>query len=89
MFDDLSSGIGKPFLGNKKGTIRNRLFDKLYFNDGIIQLNPKGKMEFRGPHTHQWRPLWRRQELKVLRRILLQGFRLWQKYTYAVPATAE
>lgn len=82
IFDDLSSGIGKPFWGNQKGTIRNRVFDKLYLNDGIIQLNQKGQMEFRGPHTHPWKPGWRRQELKVLRRILVQGFRLWQKYTY-------
>ncbi|WP_426492551.1 hypothetical protein [Hymenobacter sp. 102] len=89
MFDDLSSGIGKPFLGNQKGTIRNRLFDKLYLNDGIIQLNQKGQMDFRGPHTHPWKPRWRRQELKVLRRILLQGFRLWERYTYVVPASTE
>lgn len=82
IFDDLSSGIGKPFLGNQKGTIRNRIFDKLYLNNGLIQLNQKGQMEFRGAHTHPWKPRWRRQELKVLRRILLQGFRLWQKYTY-------
>ncbi|WP_170172589.1 hypothetical protein [Hymenobacter rigui] len=46
-------------------------------------------MDFRGPHTHPWKPRWRRQELKVLRRILLQGFRLWERYTYAVPVTAE
>ncbi|OWP64510.1 hypothetical protein CDA63_03840 [Hymenobacter amundsenii] len=81
-FSDVGSGVSVPFDGDRKSTVRNRVFDKLYFNDGIFQINQDGKADFHGPHTKPWIPGWKREERKKLQRSLKQGFRLWQKHTY-------
>jgi hypothetical protein len=86
MFDDLSSGIAKEFIGNRKGPARNRVYDKLFFGSGVVGINQQGRAELTGPHTRPWIPKWRLQERKVLRRVLQQGFRLWKKYTYRATA---
>ena len=82
LFDDLSTGIEREFAGNRKGPVRNRVYDKLFFGSEVVGVNQQGKAEITGPHTRPWIPKWRLQERKVLRRILRQGFWLWQKYTY-------
>ncbi|MBO3269041.1 hypothetical protein [Hymenobacter defluvii] len=87
MFSDVGTGVGNLFDGDRKSPVRNRVFDKLYLNDGIIQINQEGRMEFRNATTKPWIPRWRLQERKMLKRCLQQGFRLWQKYTY--PATID
>lgn len=87
MFSDVGTGVGNPFDGDRKSPVRNRVFDKLYLNDGIIQINQQGRMDFHNADTKPWIPRWRLQERKMLKRCLQQGFRLWQKYTY--PATID
>ncbi|WP_139920633.1 hypothetical protein [Hymenobacter sp. DG01] len=74
-FDDLSSGVGHEFAGNRKAPVRNRVFDLLYAQSGLWKITAE--------------PIWRLQERKVLRRILQQGFRLWQRYTYQASAPAR
>ena len=68
LFDDLGCSVRKLFTGNVKAPVRNRVFELLYATAKV------------------WRtPLpivWPRQERNVLRRILRQGFRLWNKYVY-------
>jgi hypothetical protein len=72
IFTDLSKSIGKSFDGDTKSPVRNRVFDLLYVTDGIW-----GRLGYpSGP------PVWPRQERKMLRRTLLQGFRLWNKHVY-------
>ncbi|MFD2718466.1 hypothetical protein ACFST9_07050 [Hymenobacter monticola] len=72
IFTDVSQSAGKPFDGDTKSPVRNRVFELLYVTAGI----------WRRP-GHPWGPVvWPRQERKVLRRILLQGFRLWNKHVY-------
>lgn len=81
-FSDLSSGIQGAFSGDTKSPVRNRLFDKLYLNDGIFQINQHGRIDYRGASTKPWVPCWTLQERKVLKRVLQEGFRMWQKYVY-------
>ncbi|MBF9220991.1 hypothetical protein [Hymenobacter ruricola] len=71
-FSDLGQSIGKPFDGDTKAPVRNRVFELLYATDGIWQ-----RLGYRSIPA-----VWPRQERKVLRRILLQGFRLWRKHVY-------
>lgn len=75
LFSDLSQTTGEIFIGNIKAPVRNRVFDLLYVTNGL------------------WRSdlpiVWPRHERKVLRRILQQGFRLWEKYTYEPNNTLE
>ena len=82
LFSDVGTATGTPFDGDRKSPVRNRVFDKLYLNDGIIQLNQQGRMEFRNAHTKPWIPGWRPEERRRLKRALQQGFRLWKKFTY-------
>jgi hypothetical protein len=82
IFSDLSSGVQYPFSGDAKSLLRNRLFDKLYLNDGIFQINQHRKLDFRNSNTEPSVPSWTLQERKVLKRILQEGFRMWHKYVY-------
>mgnify|MGYP001797037116 CR=1 FL=1 len=81
-FSDVGSVVGVPFDGDRKSPVRNRVFDKLYFNDGLLQINQDGKTAFRGPDTKPWIQGWRREERTRLKRDLQPVFRLRQKYTY-------
>jgi hypothetical protein len=66
LFDDVGAGTGKPFAGNYKTPLRNRVFDLLYADSGPWQT----------PSKAQW-PL---AEQTLLRDILTQGFALWQQH---------
>jgi hypothetical protein len=71
-FTDLSRTIERPFDGDTKSPVRNRVFELLYVTDGI----------WRRLGINSATAVWPRQERKVLRRVLLQGFRLWNKHVY-------
>jgi hypothetical protein len=67
LFSDLGAGIGVPFSGDTHAPTRDRVFDLLY--------------AYHGPWLSN-KPAWKLQERKVLKRILQEGFRMWQKYAY-------
>ncbi|ALD20503.1 hypothetical protein [Hymenobacter sp. DG25A] len=72
LFSDLSTSVGVKFIGDHHAPVRSRVFDTLY--------------AYYGPWPSQKKWPWKRQESKVLKRILQQGFRLWQKNIYMVAA---
>lgn len=79
LFDDLASGTGAAFLGRRRGPVRNRVYDKLYNGSGLWQISSAEARQ--AQH-------WRQEERRTLRRVLRQGFRLWQKYVYPAPNPA-
>lgn len=72
MFADLGAEIEKSFIGNAKGLVRNRVFDLLYASFG--------------PWSNSIIAVWPRQELNMLRRVVRQGFCLWDKHVCWVDA---
>ncbi|WP_227768565.1 hypothetical protein [Hymenobacter sp. 15J16-1T3B] len=79
LFDDLASGTGAAFLGSRRGPVRNRVFDKLYDCAGFWRISLVQARQAKQ---------WRKEERTKLRRVLEQGFRLWQKYVYRAPNPA-
>ena len=80
LFDDLSTGVQKPFLGNEHNPKRNRVFDLLYAGSG---LSPSSAVDvpWRMNGPIEWQP----GELDTLRHILTQGLELWQQCTHWQP----
>lgn len=90
LFDDLASGTSAAFLGHRRGPIRNRVYDKLFWGSGTFGVDGEGQMRLRGEGVpiKMWTPVWRKEERRTLRRVLQQGFRLWAKYVYPAPNPA-
>ena len=48
LFDDLASGTGAAFLGRRRGPVRNRVYDKLFWGSGTFGVDREGQMNLRG-----------------------------------------
>ena len=90
LFDDLASGTGAAFWGRRRGPVHNRVYDKLFYGSGLWGVDAQGHARLRGEGVPMktWTPTCRSTRRNVLRRVLRQGFRLWQKYVYAAPNPA-
>ncbi|MGY3087739.1 hypothetical protein ACVWYF_000765 [Hymenobacter sp. UYAg731] len=77
LFDDLSAGVQKLFVGNEHNPERDLVFDLLYAQSGPY-LSSEIAVPWRIYGPMQWQP----EQLQTLRHILTQGLGLWQQSTY-------
>ncbi|GAB2874667.1 hypothetical protein [Hymenobacter ruber] len=77
LFDDLSAGVQKPFVGNAHNPKRDQVFDMLYAKNG-----PYLNSEIDVPWHLNGPMQWKLESLNTLRYILTQGLGLWKQSTY-------
>lgn len=73
LFEDLSNSVGGDFDQERKST--NNVYHKIFWGCNISAVTPEGEF---------FTPRWTKKELKVLRRTLNTGFRIFREKVKAV-----